>query len=219
MDYKELDAKWQKRWSEAKIFESDPNSKESYLVTAAFPYPNGPQHIGHIRTYGTADVLARYKRMMGINVLFPMGFHATGTPVLAFSKRIKNKDADLIADLKMFHIPDLDIEKMTDPLFIVDYFIKEIEGGMHRAGYSIDWRRKFISTEPFFSKFIEWQFGILNSNGYLVKGKHPVGWCPNENNAVGMHDTRKDVEPDIEKEVAIKFKVEGEDAEFTSSCA
>ncbi len=51
--------------------------------------------------------------------------------------------------------------------------------------------------EPFFSKFIEWQFGILNEKGYLVKGKHPVGWCPNDNNAVGMHDTKHDVEPEI----------------------
>lgn len=212
MDYLELDKKWQQKWNEAHIFESEPSDKEQYMVTVAFPYVNGPQHIGHMRTFGTADVLARYKRMNNFNVLFPMGFHATGTPILAFAKRIQNKDTDLIADLKLFHIPDQDIEKMTDPIYIANYFVREIENGMHRAGYSIDWRRKFISIDPFFSKFVEWQFGILNEKGYLIKGRHPVGWCTNENNAVGMHDTKHDVEPDIEKEVAIKFKVDGEDA-------
>jgi len=83
---------------------------------------------------------------------------------------------------------------------------------MRRSGLSIDWRRKFVSIDPEFSKFIEWQFGILNANHLLVQGKHPVGWCPNEGNPVGMHDTKGGVEPEIEKEVAIKFKVVGEEA-------
>ncbi|MCL4365124.1 leucine--tRNA ligase [Candidatus Marsarchaeota archaeon] len=212
MDYKEIDSRWQKKWADARIFESDVGSKDPYLVTVAFPYVNAPLHIGHIRTYGTADVLARYKRMRGYNVLFPMGFHATGTPILAFAKRLRNNDKELVAELKLFHISDQTIAQMTDPLFIANYFVKDIEYGMHRAGLSIDWRRKFVSTDPQFSKFIEWQFGILNSKEYLVKGRHPVGWCPNENNAVGMHDTKHDVEPDIEGVLSIRFKVEGEDA-------
>ncbi|MDE1834531.1 MAG: leucine--tRNA ligase, partial [Candidatus Micrarchaeota archaeon] len=211
-DYVKLDQKWQAAWAEAKLYESDVSTKEPYMITVAFPYVNGPQHIGHMRTFGTADVLARYMRMKGKNVLFPMGFHATGTPILAFAKRIKNNDPELIADLKIFHIHNDLIAKMIDPLFIANFFMNEIEYGMHRAGYSIDWRRKFISIDAFFSKFIEWQFGILNKRGYLVKGKHPVGWCPNENQAVGMHDTKRDVQPDIEKEVSVKFKIEGEDA-------
>ncbi len=212
IDYRALDQKWQAAWTEAKIFESNINGDKPYLVTVAFPYVNGPQHIGHMRTFGTADVLARYKRMRGFNVLFPMGFHATGTPILAFAKRIKNSDKELIADLKVFHIPDDAIGKMTDPLYIANYFTGEIENGMHKAGYSIDWRRKFISIDPLFSKFVEWQFGLLNKKGYLVKGKHPIGWCPNENQAVGMHDTKRDVQPEIETEVAVKFKIEGEES-------
>ncbi len=212
MDYKEIDRKWQKAWQDAKIFESDVSGKEPYFVTVAFPYVNAPLHIGHVRTYGTADVLARYKRMKGYSVLFPMGFHATGTPILAFAKRLRNNDKELVSELKLFHIPDQEITKMTDPVYIANYFVNEIEFGMHKAGLSIDWRRKFVSTDPFFSKFIEWQFGILNSKGYIIRGKHPVGWCPNENQAVGMHDTKHDTEPDIEKETSIKFKVDGEDA-------
>lgn len=212
IDYAEIEKRWQEEWAKARIFEGDINNKDPYMITAAFPYANAPQHVGHLRTYGTADVLARYKRMRGFNVLYPMAFHATGTPVLAFAKRIKNNDKELIEELRAFHIPDTEIARMTDPLFIADYFVKELERGMHAAGYSIDWRRKFVSVDQSFSKFIEWQFGILNSKGYLVKGKHPVGWCPNEDNAVGMHDTKHDVEPEIENETAIMFKVEQENA-------
>ncbi len=60
-----------------------------------------PQHIGHLRTYGTADALARYKRMRGFNVLYPMAIHATGTPVLAIAKRMEEKDPELIDELKI----------------------------------------------------------------------------------------------------------------------
>lgn len=206
INYKEIEEKWQRAWNEAKLFEVEPNDKKPLLVTAAFPYVNAPQHMGHIRTYGTADTYARYMRMRGYNVLYPMAFHATGTPLLAFAKRIRNNDQELIDELKMFHVPDDEIKRMTDPEYIANYFIKSTEAGMKAAGYGIDWRRKFISIEPIFSKFVEWQFMHLKEQGHIVKGKHPVGWCPNENNAVGQHDTMHDVQPEIEEITVIKFK-------------
>ncbi|MEM3781341.1 MAG: leucine--tRNA ligase [Candidatus Micrarchaeaceae archaeon] len=212
LNFSEIEKKWQQAWADAKIFEAEPGEKPQFMVYAAFPYVNTPLHIGHLRTYGIADMLARYKRMRGYNVLFPMGFHATGTPVLAFAKRIKNNDQEIIGELKMFHIPDSEIAKMSDPEYIAEYFVKYDEENFVRSGLSIDFRRKFVSTEPFFSRFVEWQFGILNSKHLLVQGRHPVGWCPNENNAVGMHDTKHGVEPEIEEETAIAFKVDGEDA-------
>ena len=138
MDYNEIERKWQDAWDKAGIFSPDPGEKEAFMVTAAFPYANAPQHIGHLRTFGTADVVARYKRMRGYNVLYPMAFHATGTPILAFAKRIKNNDSELVKELQTFHVPDHEIEKMTDPLYIANYFIKEIREGMKLAGYSID---------------------------------------------------------------------------------
>ncbi|MEM4098566.1 MAG: leucine--tRNA ligase [Candidatus Micrarchaeaceae archaeon] len=218
IDYKSIEEKWQAEWAKSRIFESEVNSdKKPYMVFAAFPYVNSPQHMGHLRTYGAADILARYMRMRGYNVLFPMGMHATGTPVLAFAKRIANNDQELIDEMKLFEVPEEDIKKMTNPEFIAEYFEKKQIEDMHRIGYSIDWRRMFVSIEPFFSKFVEWQFGILNEKGLLVQGRHPVGWCPNENNAVGMHDTKHDVEPEIEEETAIKFDVVGEDAAMLCS--
>ena len=84
-----IEEKWRRTWDEQKIFNIDPDfSKKKYFITVAYPYPNSPQHIGHGRTYTLADAHARYKRMKGYNVLFPMGFHYTGTPILAMSRRI-----------------------------------------------------------------------------------------------------------------------------------
>ncbi|MGI0100359.1 MAG: leucine--tRNA ligase [Candidatus Micrarchaeaceae archaeon] len=217
MNYKEIEAKWQKAWNQAKVYEVEPNDRKPLLVTAAFPYVNSPQHIGHIRTYGTADTYARYMRMSGFNVLYPMAFHATGTPLLAFAKRIKADDKELIEELKMFHVPDSEIRAMSDPKYIADYFIKEMENGMRAAGYGMDWRRKFVSIEPLFSKLVEWQFMKLKDKGYITKGRHPIGWCTNDNNAVGQHDTKHDVQPEIEVMTVIKFKDVSSDAYF--ACA
>ena len=217
INYKELEARWQKAWADAKIFEVEPDDRDGLLITAAFPYVNTPQHIGHLRTYGTADAYARYKRMMGFNVLYPMAFHATGTPVLAFAKRIANNDKELLEELKMFHIPDEEIRKMTDPVAIVNYFIPETKRGMMLAGYGIDWRRTFVSIEPLYSRQVEWQFLKMKEKNLLTKGRHPVGWCPNDNSVVGQHDTKHDVQPEIEAVVAIDFAEENGTAFF--SCA
>lgn len=214
IDYKEIEAKWQKAWSDAHAYEPEPDGRKSLMVNAAFPYVNTPLHIGHMRTYGTADIYARYKRMRGFNVLYPMGFHATGIPIIAVAKRIKNRDADLIEDLKSFNIPEEDILKMEDPNFCAEYIKDITEKSFHSIGLGIDWRRKFISIEPIFSKMVEWQFKKLNDKKVLERGLHPVGWCINENNAVGQHDTKGDVDPQIEEVIAIKFKDAKSDAYF-----
>src|SRR5207245_5044035 len=82
VDWTSLEEKWRQRWHAEKQFESDPSTKKKFFVTVAYPYPNSPQHIGHGRTYTLADVHARFMRMMGYNVIFPIGFHYTGTPIL-----------------------------------------------------------------------------------------------------------------------------------------
>ncbi|MGC8571760.1 MAG: leucine--tRNA ligase [Candidatus Micrarchaeia archaeon] len=215
IDYKTIEEKWKQEWDKAKVYEVEPNDKPSMLVTAAIPYVDMPLHIGHLRTYSTADALARYKRMRGFNVLFPMGFHATGIPVIAISKRIKNNDEQLINILRnIHHISDEDIKKMVDPYYEAEYFIKVIKKGFIETLYSIDWRRQFVSIEPIFSKMVEWQFGLLKEKGYLITGKHPVGWCTNENNAVGQHDTKGDTHVKIDELVGIKFKDASSDAYF-----
>ena len=88
VDFQEIEEKWQKKWEKKKLFENNPKKGEKYFVTVPYPYTSGPFHIGHGRTYSTADIFVRYQRMQGKNVLWPMGFHVTGTPVLSISKKL-----------------------------------------------------------------------------------------------------------------------------------
>ncbi|MGA2574348.1 MAG: leucine--tRNA ligase [Candidatus Methanomethylicaceae archaeon] len=211
LDFRLLEEKWQKRWSDSKVFEADPDpSKPKYYVTVAYPYPNAPQHIGHARTYTLADVHARYMRMKGFNTLLPMAFHYTGTPILAMSKRIASGDTELLHIFKdLYGVPEDAIKTFNVPVNIARYFHREIKGGMQEMGYSIDWRREFTTIDPSYSKFIEWQFHTLSSKNLITKGAHPIGWCPSDKNPVGQHDTQGDFEPEVGEFTAIKFDLDG----------
>lgn len=216
MEFREIEEKWQKKWAEGKAFEANPEKgKKKFYLTAAFPYPNSPQHIGHARTYTTTDVYARYMRMKGCNVLFPMGFHVTGTPVLAMAKRVAAKEPEILEIFeKIYHVPADVIPTLDEPKRLVDYFSREIEMGMKEIGFSIDWRRKFYTYDKAFNAFIRWQFEKLKGKGYLVKGSHPVPWCPSEDNAVGAHDTKGDVDPNIDQMTVIKFELKDEKGSY-----
>jgi leucyl-tRNA synthetase len=209
MDSSAIETKWRERWVKGKAYEADPApGKEKRYITAAFPYPNSPQHIGHARTYTTADIYARYLRLKGYHVLFPMAFHVTGTPILAMAKRIAAKEKDVIDVFdRIYGIPPEKAATLTDPRALVAYFSAEIEEGMKEIGYSIDWRRKFYSYDERFNKFIQWQFRKLKELGYIVKGEYPIAWCPADKNAVSAHDTRGDVDPELEDVTVIKFLV------------
>jgi len=205
---KNIEQKWQRKWEEAKVFEANPDpSKPKYFITVAYPYPNSPQHIGHGRTYTLADVHARYMRMRGYNVLLPMAFHYTGTPVLAMSKRLAANDKDLIDDfVNVYKVPKERLSEFVEPFLMACYFHEEIKTGMKEIGYSIDWRREFTTIDPHYNRFIEWQFQKLRKASYITRGSHPVGWCPKDGNPVGQHDTQGDVEPEIGEFTLIKFK-------------
>jgi len=207
IDWNRIETKWRQKWNDAKHFETDPNDKEKKFITVAYPYPNSPQHIGHGRTYTITDVHARYYRMKGYNVLFPMGFHYTGTPILGMAKRVEAGDAEIIDGLKnIYHVPEDAIKTFVEPIKIAEYFHEEIKAGMIEMGYSIDWRREFTTIHPVYQKFIEWQINKLKEKNLIIQGSHPVGWCPNDQNPVSQHDTMGDVEPDFTEYILIKFK-------------
>ena len=209
LNYREIEEKWRRRWEEARVFEADPKpGKAKFFITTAFPYPNSPQHIGHGRTYTISDAYARFLRMRGFNVLFPMAFHYTGTPILAMAKRLAAGDEELIDTFtRIYKVPGELLSEFKDPLRIARYFHEEIKAGMKEMGYSIDWRREFTTIDPEFSRFIEWQFHKLRERGFITRGSHPVGWCPSCGNPVGQHDTKGDVEPEIGQFTLIKFKL------------
>mgnify|MGYP000557260675 FL=1 len=210
INWNDIENKWRSKWNESKDFETNPNDKPKKLITVAYPYPNSPQHIGHGRTYTLADVHSRFYRMQGYNVLFPMGFHYTGTPVLGMAKRIQSQEEEILNGLRnIYHVPEEDIKTFVEPIKIADYFHEEIKSGMIEMGYSIDWRREFTTIVPGYQKFIEWQITTLKENGRIIQGSHPVGWCPRDQNPVSQHDTMGDVEPKIDdKNYLVKFKLD-----------
>lgn len=207
---REIEKKWQKKWEEAELFQSNHDERDKVFLTVAYPYPSGAMHIGHGRTYTVPDVYARFKRMQGKNVLFPMGWHVTGAPVIGIASRIKDKDPWTL-DLyeKVHKVPKEELSKLEDPEYIVKYFSTEYHQTMSDMGYSIDWRREFKTTDPSYQKFIEWQLRKLKEMGMVRKGNHPVKYCPNCDNPVGDHDLLEGEGVDVNELTLLKFEIDG----------
>jgi len=204
-----IEKKWQKKWADAKLFESNPDEREKLFITVAFPYPSGAMHIGHGRTYTVPDVYARFKRMEGYNVLFPMAWHVTGAPVIGIADRIKRKDPWTLDLYERVHgVPKETLPQLEDPEFIVKYFSTEYHEVMEDMGYSIDWRREFRTIDPTYKKFIEWQITTLYEKGLVQKGEHPVKYCPNCDNPVGDHDLLEGEGVGVNELTLLKFKID-----------
>ncbi|MFA5267670.1 MAG: leucine--tRNA ligase [Methanoregula sp.] len=193
------------KWTHA--FEPNPSKTEKYYLNVAFPYPSGAMHVGHGRTYIVPDIVARYQRMRGKQVLFPMAFHVTGAPVVGISKRIANKDEKTIRLYRdLYRVPQNVLEEFTDPLTIVKHFAAEYQRVMTDCGLSIDWRRRFITVDPTYSKFIEWQWKHLYEAGHVIKGAHPVRYCTVDDNPVGDHDLLEGDKAEVIKFTMIMFR-------------
>ncbi len=195
MDLKEtlrmIEEKWQREWEEKRVYEADPEpSKPKFFVTFPYPYVNAFPHLGGAFTVLRVDITARYKRMRGYNVLFPQGWHATGGPIVANALRLREGDQKIINNLKKMGVPDEEIKNFINPEYWVHYFSKGWKQDLKRYGMSIDWRREFHTTylNPYYSKFVEWQYTKLREKGLIAKGEHPVVWCPKEKKVVGDHD-------------------------------
>ncbi|MGB2727566.1 MAG: leucine--tRNA ligase [Halobacteriota archaeon] len=195
INFKEIEEKWQRRWEESKIFDAEIENEEKFFFTVPYPYTSGPLHIGHGRTYTIGDIIARFKRLQGYNVLFPMAFHVTGTPILAIADSIAKGEAEVVERYKDYVSIYEDAAKVDEmvnsfskPENVADFFAARISEDFKRMGYSIDWRRKFNTTEPIYNKFIEWQFKKLYDKGVIKKGKYPITYSIEDDSAVGEDD-------------------------------
>jgi leucyl-tRNA synthetase len=151
-----IEAKWQKRWEEARVFECEANpSKPKYYTLEMLPYPSGTLHMGHMRNYAIGDVVARVKRMRGFNVLHPMGWDAFGLP--AENAAIKNH---------------------THPRVWTNNNIAEFQRTLRRFGFSYDWRREISTCEPEYYRWNQWFFLRMLEKGLAFRKKAPVNWCP-----------------------------------------
>ncbi len=208
-DFRATEKKWQKSWAEAKLFESEPDSRPKYYITVAYPYPSGGMHVGHGRTYTVPDIFARYKRMKGFNTLFPMAWHVTGTPIVGAVKRLKDKEAKQLHVLKdVYHLTDEQLAKINTPMEFAEFFIKNhYVAGMQGLGYSIDWRRQFTTNDPHYNQFVTWQYNSLKKRELVREGKHPVRYCTQCKNPVTAHDLLEGENAEIQEWTLLKFKL------------
>ena len=202
----EFETKWRKRWDDAKIFESDPEGKRpKYFLTVPYPYASGALHVGHARSYTLGDVTARYHRMCGKNVLFPMASHITGTPILAISRKIEQKDKKALdgnREYVSYYVSDKnEAEKIvagfSEPANVASFYATAIRKDFESMGYAIDWRRFFTTGDKTYNAFIRWQYKHLTDRGFIVKGNHPVFFCPTCGNPVTTDDIKSGDEYEI----------------------
>jgi leucyl-tRNA synthetase len=155
-DPEAIEKKWQKFWEANQTFHvENASDKPKYYVLEMFPYPSGRIHMGHVRNYSIGDVVARFKRMQGCNVLHPMGWDAFGLP--AENAAIKHKT----------HPAKWTYEN-------IDYMRSQLK----RLGYSYDWARELATCHPKYYKWEQQFFLKLLEKGLVYRKKAPVNWCP-----------------------------------------
>jgi leucyl-tRNA synthetase len=209
VDFREVCRRWQKRWEDERVFEAVPDGRPKFFITFPYPYMNGYLHLGHLYTLMRCEAFARYKRMRGHNVLFPQGWHATGSPIEAAAKRVAEKEPKELKILKDMGFSDREIPKFADPLHWIKTFTKASEDDYRMLGVSIDWRRTFVTTDinPHYSRFVQWQFRKLKEAGLVVKGSYPVVWCPKEQQVVQDHGRSQGEGVMPEEMVLLKFRM------------
>jgi leucyl-tRNA synthetase len=157
---KEIEAKWQKIWDKTDLYKYDEeSSKERFYSLVMFPYPSGNLHMGHMRVYTISDVISRHKRMLGYNVLNPMGFDAFGLP------------AENAAIERGVHPHDWTESNIA---YMRDHQLK-------RMGTSYDWTREVISCREDYYKWTQYLFLKLYDKGLVYQKEAPVNWCPDCN--------------------------------------
>lgn len=208
---KQIEQKWQQKWDEEDLFEVDPSNDDKFFITVAYPYPSGGMHIGHVSTYTLPDVFARYKRMQGFNVLFPMGWHVTGTPIIGALERLQEGEEDQIEVLRdTYGVPEDELESWGEPLDFANYFIENsYKKNMQDLGFSVDWRREFRTSDKQYNRFIEWQYERLHDKGLVKQGLHPTKYCLNDQNPVTTHDLLEGEDAERQEYSLVKFKSDG----------
>ena len=220
MDYnpQELEADWRERWATEARYEADPTTtaepddEETTFITVPYPYPSGGMHIGHARTYTVPDVYARYRRQQGDEVLFPMGWHVTGTPIIGAVERLEKREEKQLSVLQdTYNVSDEVLTELETPMGYARHFIEEhYKSGMQSLGLSIDWRREFTTNDERYSKFITWQYETLKDRGRLEKGLHPVKYCTEQENPVTTHDLLEGEDVEYQEYTLVKFTQSGD---------
>jgi len=151
----EVENKWQRVWSEQRVFEVEVDpSKPKFYCLEMFPYPSGNMHMGHVRNYSIGDAMARFQRMRGKNVLYPMGYDSFGMPAENAAKK-----------------------ESGHPHTVTERNIAMIRADQERMGYSYDWRRMFATSTPEYYHWNQQMFLKFYEAGLVERRFAPVNWC------------------------------------------
>ena len=156
-NFSQIEKKWQRYWLENKTFKTDNDAKgEKFYCLDMFPYPSGAGlHVGHPEGYTATDILCRYKRMKGFNVLHPMGWDAFGLPAEQYA-----------------------VETGTHPAVTTKKNVDRFREQIRALGFSYDWDREINTTDPKYYKWTQWIFEKLYEKGLAYVAEVPVNWCP-----------------------------------------
>ena len=168
-DPKRIEPKWQRYWQENATFRTNEDrSKPKFYVLDMFPYPSGEGlHVGHPEGYTATDIIARYKRMRGFNVLHPMGWDAYGLPAERYAVRTG-----------------------VHPTITTTKNIANFKSQVQRLGFSYDWSRELSTTDPDFVRWTQWIFLKLYERGLAYQAEVPVNWCPAQGTVLANEEVK-----------------------------
>ena len=198
-NFKEIEHKWQEKWEQMGIFHYDwkDTKQEPYSIDTPPPYPSGELHMGNVLNWTYFDMVARYKRMRGYNVLFPQGWDCHGLGIEIQVEKANN--------IRKRDLPPDQFRKMC--MALVEKYITMMKEGILKLGCSIDWTTEYRTMDPDYWRRTQLSFILLHKKGYMYQGTHPVNWCPHDETAIA------DAEVDYIKREGtlhyIHFQIEG----------
>lgn len=198
-NFTEIERKWQSKWEEMGIYHYDWNDKVRvpFSIDTPPPYPSGELHMGNVLNWTYFDMVARYKRMQGFNVLFPQGWDCHGLGIEIQVEKARN--------IRKRDVPPDQFRAWC--IELVEKYIAMMKEGILKMGASIDWTTEYKTMDPDYWRRTQLSFVLLHKKGYMYRGTHPVNWCPRDETAIA------DAEVDhIKKEGVlhyIRFNLEG----------
>ncbi|MGL4368068.1 MAG: class I tRNA ligase family protein, partial [Spirochaetota bacterium] len=167
--FKEIEAKWQKKWDDEKVFLTKKDHRKKYYVLEMFPYPSGRLHMGHVRNYTIGDLTARFMRMQGYNVFHPMGWDSFGLPA-----------------------ENAAIQRNVPPFNWTRDNIAHMKGQFRKLGVSYDWEREIATYKPEYYTWNQWMFVKMFEKGLAYRKKAAANWCDSCNTVLANEQVHDD---------------------------